>query len=89
VPKNRALKIIYEPQRIEENRRTEKIVKELHGLYSSSDMIRMIKSTRMRGAGHGRGETTCEGNTKMDQHKICRFGRDLSGPGYLPVLAFC
>jgi hypothetical protein len=34
---------------------------ELHNLHSSPDIIRQVKSRRMRWAGHGRGEKCVQG----------------------------
>jgi hypothetical protein len=49
---NRVLKRIFGPKR-EENGSWKKLHNdELHGLFSSPNIVRVIKSSRMRGAGH-------------------------------------
>jgi hypothetical protein len=50
---NRVLRIIFEPKRGEVMEKWRKLHNEgLHNLYSSPDIIRQIKSRRMRWAGH-------------------------------------
>jgi hypothetical protein len=50
---NRILRRIYGPKRDEVTREWRKLHnEELHNLYSSPDIIRQIKSRRMRRAGH-------------------------------------
>jgi hypothetical protein len=50
---NRVLRRIFGPKRAEVTRLCRKLHnEELHNLYSSSSIIRMIKSRRMRWAGH-------------------------------------
>jgi hypothetical protein len=50
---NRALRRIFGPKRDEVTGKWRKLHnKELHDLYSSPSIIRIIKSRRMRGAGH-------------------------------------
>jgi hypothetical protein len=50
---NRVLRRIFEPKRDKVTEGWRKLRnKELHSLYSSSDIIRMVKSRRMRWAGH-------------------------------------
>jgi hypothetical protein len=50
---NRVLRRIFEPKRDEVTRGWRKLHnEELHNLYSSPSIIRMIKSRRMRRAGH-------------------------------------
>jgi hypothetical protein len=50
---NRVLTRIFGPMRDEVTRDWRKLhIEELHNLYSSPDIIRMIKSSRMRWAGH-------------------------------------
>jgi hypothetical protein len=50
---NRLLRRIYEPKRDEVTGEWRKLQSgELHNLYSSPDIIRQIKSRRMRWAGH-------------------------------------
>jgi hypothetical protein len=51
--KNRVLRIIFGPNRDEVMGQWRKLYNgELHSLYSSSDIIRQIKSRRMRWVGH-------------------------------------
>jgi hypothetical protein len=53
VLENRVLRKIFEPKRHEVIREWRRINNgELHGLYSSPNIIRVIKSRRMRWAGH-------------------------------------
>jgi hypothetical protein len=53
VPEYRVLRRILGPERDEVTGGWRKLCnEELHNLYSSSSIIRMIKSKRMRGAGH-------------------------------------
>jgi hypothetical protein len=50
---NRVLRRIFEPKRDEVTREWRKLHnKELHDLYSSPSILRIIKSRRMRWAGH-------------------------------------
>jgi hypothetical protein len=49
---NRVLRKIFGPKRDEMTRGWRKLDNELHNLYSSPSIIRMIKSRRMRCAGH-------------------------------------
>jgi hypothetical protein len=50
---NRVLRRIFGPNRGEVTREWRKLhIEELHNLYSSPDIIRQIKSKRMRWAGH-------------------------------------
>jgi hypothetical protein len=50
---NRVLRRIFEPKRDEVTREWRKLHNEgLHNLYSSPDIIRQVKSRRMRWAGH-------------------------------------
>jgi hypothetical protein len=54
---NRLLCIIFRPKRDEVKGGWRKLYnEELHNLYSSPSIIRMIKSRRTRGAGHGEEE---------------------------------
>jgi hypothetical protein len=53
VSENRVLRRMYEPKRDEETGGWRKLHnEELHKLYSSPSIIRIIKSRRMRWAGH-------------------------------------
>jgi hypothetical protein len=52
VPKNRELGRILGPKREEDGYWGKKYNVELHGLYSSPNFVRVIKSRRMRWAGH-------------------------------------
>jgi hypothetical protein len=53
VSENRALRRIFEPKRAEVTGGWRKLHnEELHNVYSSPSIIRMIKSRRMRWAGH-------------------------------------
>jgi hypothetical protein len=60
VSENRVLRTIFEPKREEEGSWRNLHNDELHNLYSSPDIVRVIKSRRMRWAGHvarmGKGE---------------------------------
>jgi hypothetical protein len=50
---NRVLRRMFEPKRDEETGGWKKLHnEELHNLYFSTDIIRMIKSSRMKWAGH-------------------------------------
>jgi hypothetical protein len=50
---NRVLRRVFEPKRDEVTGEWRKLHnEELHNLYSSSDIIRQVKSKRMRWAGH-------------------------------------
>jgi hypothetical protein len=53
VSENRVLRRIFEPKREEVTGKWRKLHnRELHNLYSSPDIIRKVKSRRMRWAGH-------------------------------------
>jgi hypothetical protein len=61
---------------------------ELHNLYSSPNIVRVIKSRRMRWAGHVAPMCRWEDNIKMDLRY--RWGElDSSGSGYDLVVGFC
>jgi hypothetical protein len=49
---NRVLRRVFEPQRDEVTGEWRKLQEKLHDLYSSSNTVRVIKSRRMRWAGH-------------------------------------
>jgi hypothetical protein len=54
---NRVLRRIFGPKRAEVTGGWRKLYnEELHGLYSSPDIVRVIKARRMRWAEHGGGE---------------------------------
>jgi hypothetical protein len=63
--KNKVLRRIFGPKRDEVTGECMKLHnEELHNLYSSPDIIRQVKSRRMRWAGHvthGRGEESVQG----------------------------
>jgi hypothetical protein len=70
---NRVLRGIFGPERDEVTGEWRKLHSaELHNLYSSPDIIREIKSRRMRWAGtHGRGEKCVQGfGGKVRRKKI-------------------
>jgi hypothetical protein len=52
VSENRVLRMIFEPKREEEGSWRKLNNDERHSLYSSPDIVRMIKSRRLRWAGH-------------------------------------
>jgi hypothetical protein len=53
VPENRVLRIIFGPKRDEVTGEWRKLhIEELHNLYSCPNIIRQIKSRRMKWAGH-------------------------------------
>jgi hypothetical protein len=64
VSENRVLRRIFGPKREEDGPWRKLHNYELHSLYSSPNIVRVIKSRRMRGAGHvarmGRGEMFTE-----------------------------
>jgi hypothetical protein len=63
---NRVLRRIFGPRRDEETEGCRKLHnEELHNLYSSRSIIRMIKSRRMRWAGH-----VARMETKMNAYRI-------------------
>jgi hypothetical protein len=57
---NRVLRTIFWPKRDEERRERRKLHKELIDLYSSPNIIRVIKSRRMRWAGYA----ACMGDSR-------------------------
>jgi hypothetical protein len=59
---SRALRRIFGTKRNEVTGEWNKLHnEELHNLYSSPDIIRQVKSRRIRWAGHGRGEKSVQG----------------------------
>jgi hypothetical protein len=52
-----------------------KLHNELHNLYASSDIIRMVKLRRMRLAGHGRDEKSVQNFISKPEGKVfkCRW----------------
>jgi hypothetical protein len=67
---NRMLRKVFGPKRDEVTGEYRNLhSEELHNLYSSPDIIRQIKSRRMRWAGHGRGEKRVQGVGGKGQRK--------------------
>jgi hypothetical protein len=72
----RVLRVIFEPKRKEDGSWRKLHNDELHSLYSSPNIVRVIKSRRIRWAGHvtgfglGRPRRRWENNVKMDLREI-------------------
>jgi hypothetical protein len=65
---NRVLRRIFGPKRDEVTGEWMKLHSELHNLYSSPDIIRQIKSRRMRWAGH-----VARMGEERKVHKVLKF----------------
>jgi hypothetical protein len=94
---NSVLRRIFGPKREEDGSWKKLHNDELHNLYSSHSIVKMIKSRRMKWAGHvarmGRGEVFTGfwlGGPKVrDQRKDLGVGGWLAGSGLDPVAGFC